>query len=111
MPIEVNKPEPGAPVGEAPAPKSQSEIGPVTYGGPNGPVNHGPDDPETKTAYAAGHPSFGLAQQRAAQPTPGTTTPAKPFQPGQSNPGGPNAPVTPEPGPGEPPTPPATQPK
>lgn len=47
------------------ATKAQSEIGPTTYGGPNGPVGHGPNDPETKAAYAAGHPAQGIEHQRA----------------------------------------------
>lgn len=77
-----------------PARKAQSEIGPTTYGGPNGPVNHGPNDPETKAAYAAGHPSDGIANQRArtaagmSQTAAGTAQPA-----GATNPAGqPNAP-------------------
>ena len=57
--------QPGA-APERPGPKAQSEIGPTTYGLPGGPVAHGPDDPETKAAYAAGHPSHGIAAQRAA---------------------------------------------
>lgn len=46
--------------------KAQSEIGPTTFGegGEGNVVKHGPDDPETKRAYAAGHPSKGIAAQR-----------------------------------------------
>lgn len=77
-------PVPGAPV-EKPAPPAQSEIGPTTYGGPGGPVAHGANDPETKAAYASGHPSQGIAAQRAATQA---NAPAQPFRPGQTNPEG-----------------------
>lgn len=72
---------------EPQAPKAQSEIGPTTYGGPKGPVAHGPDDAETKAAYALGHPSQGLAAQRQAAQG---NTQAQPqaFRPGQTNPEG-----------------------
>lgn len=65
----------------APArPKAQSEIGPTTYG-EGGVTQHGADDAETKAAYAAGHPSQGIAAARE-----GTT--GQPVRPGFSNPQG-----------------------
>lgn len=71
---------------QAPAPvQAQSEIGPTTYGEGGVLTHHGPNDPETKAAYAAGHPSEGIvkpsdgsigtANAAAATPAP---TPAKP---------------------------------
>lgn len=67
-----------------PAPtKAQSEIGPTTYGA--GEVKqHGPDDQETKDAYAAGHPSKGIAAAR--DEAAGKATTGQPVRPGFSNP-------------------------
>lgn len=64
------------------ATKAQSEIGPITYGGPNGPVSHAAGDAETKSAYAAGHPAQGIEHQRAQ---------ASPQQQGQPQQGQPAA--------------------
>lgn len=54
---------------EAPAApaKAQSEIGPTSYTEADGIVKHGPNDPETKAAYAAGHPADGIVKTRAAR--------------------------------------------
>lgn len=87
------------PPAAAAAPKAQSEIGPTTFGGPNGPVHHGANDPETKAAYAAGHPSHGIAAQRAAAGKPATTsTPAPSSTPSSTQTSTPATPATPAPG-------------
>lgn len=68
---------------EQPAPtNAQSEIGPTTYGAGEV-VQHSAEDQVTRDAYAAGHPSQGIAAQRDAARA-GTT--GQPVQPGFSNP-------------------------
>lgn len=45
--------------------QAQSEIGPISYRDGQAPHPHGPDDEETKAAYAAGRPTQGLAYAQA----------------------------------------------
>jgi hypothetical protein len=49
--------------------KAQTEIGPTTFVEGGEIIQHGPNDPETKEAYAAGHPAVSTLRHGSASRT------------------------------------------